>query len=81
MDEVRPYLRNALTALGFRVIPGEANYLLFYAFPGLDAKLREKAILIRSCANYEGLGEGWFRTAVRTKEESDQLLQVLKEIL
>ncbi len=81
MNEVRPYLQNALRESGFRVIPGEANYLLFHAFPGLDAKLREKAILIRSCANYEGLGEGWFRTAVRTKEEADQLLQALKEVL
>ena len=76
----RPYLQKGLEALGYRVIPDEANYLLFRGTPTLGADLRKKGILIRSCANYEGLDETWYRTAVRTREESQRFLDTLAEI-
>lgn len=73
----RPYLQKGLEDLGYKVIPGEANYLLFQGTPSLGEELRQKGILIRSCANYEGLDSCWYRTAVRTREESDRFLSVL----
>ena len=76
----RPYLQKGLEALGYRVIPGEANYLLFRGTPTLGEDLRKKGILIRSCANYEGLDETWYRTAVRTREESQRFLDTLAEM-
>lgn len=79
----RPRLRTGLEALGLEVWPGEANYLLFQAknVTNLKALLTEKGILIRSCANYTGLGPDYYRTAVRVPEENDRLLMALGEVL
>jgi len=68
--------------LGLHVIPGEANFLLFRAEDSkLGEKLRQRGILIRSCGNFAGLSESWYRTAVRTQAENDQLLRTLGEVL
>ena len=76
----RPRLLEGLRQLGLEVIPGEANYLLFQSQRPLVSPLRERGILLRSCANYEGLDETWYRTAVRTQEENQRLLTALKEV-
>lgn len=78
----RPLLSAGLTAAGCRVIPGEANYLLFYhPDPTLDDQLRRRGILIRPCRNYTGLGAGWYRVAVRTEAENQRLLQEIGGIV
>ena len=78
----RPRVTAALMALGVRVLPGEANYLLFEsADAALAEKLRARGVLIRDCANYPGLRPGWYRTAIRTREENDALLRALGEVL
>jgi len=72
-------------------IYGEANYLLFHvseedlhagenAAVPLDQQLRSRGILIRNCSNYPGLGEGWYRVAVRKHEENLQLIKAMAEI-
>ena len=73
----RAFLTRELTALGCRVCPSDANFLLFQSTPGLAERLLEKGILIRSCANFEGLDETWYRIAVRTHAENLQLLQTM----
>ena len=75
----RPFLRTALELLGLKVIPGEANYLLFRGPEDLEERMKRHGILIRNCSNYPGLGEGWFRTAVRTREDNKKLIQAMKE--
>lgn len=78
----RPRLAVGLTALGCRVIPGEANYLLFFCdAPELTERLRQNGVLIRDCSNYPGLQPGWYRAAVRGREENDAFLKALKEVL
>ena len=78
----RDHLSRNLSALGCRVIPGRADYLLFYCEDAmLDAKLRERAILIRNCDNYDGLGPGWFRIAVKGHEDNEVLVAALQEVL
>ncbi len=78
----RPILEEGLTNAGCRVIPGRANFLLFYhPDTELDKKLREKGILIRACRDYTGLGEGWYRISVRREEENQKLLQEINEVL
>ena len=77
----RPWLAQGLRDLGLRVIPGEANYLLFRSETPLLAPLEERGILVRSCANYIGLDETWYRTAVRTHGENERLLKALGEVL
>jgi threonine-phosphate decarboxylase len=72
----------ALEALGLRVIPGEANFLLFRADdPALARRLRERGILVRGCGNFEGLDEHWIRVAVRSGEENNSLCRALGEVL
>lgn len=73
----RPLLRAGLEGLGCWVCPSEANYLLFRGPEDLAERLRKKGIALRSCANYYGLGPGWFRTAVRTREENRRLLAAM----
>lgn len=77
----RPWLAAELARLGFRVIPGEANYLLFFSAAPLLEPLRRRGILLRDCGNYRGLSHGWYRTAVRTHEENQHLIQALGEVL
>ena len=76
--ENRAMLAEGLRALGFYVVPGEANFLLFSAKdPEIGEKLAREGILIRDCRNFPGLKPGWFRTAVRTVSENEILLAAL----
>ena len=78
----RRRMRTALEALGMRVVPGEANFLLYRcADHRLAEKLRERGALIRDCANFAGLEKGWYRTAVRTEAENTVLLETIREVL
>ena len=79
----RPKLLAGLRALGLTVWEGSANYLLFRAQGDftLKERLEGQNILIRSCANYAGLGADYYRTAVRTGPDNEQLLRALKEVL
>lgn len=77
----RPILRDGLRALGLRVLDGSANYLLFQAPETLGDALRQRGIVLRSCGNYPGLDGSWYRTAVRTAPENQQLLKTLQEVL
>lgn len=70
----RPWMIEKLSLLGLRVIPGQANYLLFQCPVPLLRPLRKKGILLRSCGNYPGLSDDWYRTAVRTHKENERLL-------
>ena len=81
VQKERPWLRAQLEALGLRVLPGEANYLLFRCPTPLVQPLRRRGILLRDCGNYQGLGPGWYRTAVRTHEENARLIQAVQEAL
>ncbi len=79
----REGLKHALEALGFWVIPGQANYLLFQA-PGifdLQERLLTQGILIRACGNYRGLARDWYRVAVRQEEENHRLIAALGQVI
>ena len=62
------------------VVPGEANYLLFEGPTGLAEALLARGILVRSCDNYRGLSDRWYRVAVRTPQENDRLMAALQEV-
>ena len=47
----------------------------------LVQRLRARGVLLRGCANYPGLGPGWYRAAVRTHSENSAFLQALGEVL
>ena len=77
----RIYLTEELTRRGLTVYPGEANFLLFRSQDDvLQGKLAARGVLIRNCANYRGLGAGYYRTAVKTREDTARLLAALDSI-
>ena len=83
LEGERPALAAGLSALGLDVVPGQANYLLFRAAGVTDLKesMLTQGVLIRSCANYHGLGEDWYRVCVGQAEQNRRLLAALSEVL
>lgn len=77
----RKKLKAALEALGLWVCPSESCFLLFRGPENLGASLREKGILVRDCANYSGLGPGWYRVGLRVPEENGRLIAALQTLL
>ncbi len=93
--ETRAYVKTAREALssglervpGLAVYPGEANFLLVRIDKsGIDAlelaaRLIRKGVAIRVCSNFEGLDSRFFRVAVRTERENEQLCAALASVL
>ncbi|MBC2347968.1 threonine-phosphate decarboxylase CobD [Listeria welshimeri] len=59
------------------------NYIFFHLEKPLDLRkeLLLKGIFVRSCANYRGLTENYYRVAVKTRDDNIQLLTALEVIL
>ena len=79
--EQRALLVRGLKDASMRVIPGQANYLLFQSRVRLFEPMLQRGFLIRRCANYVGLDESWYRIAVRTADENAAFLAALQEVL
>ena len=79
----RTAFAKALEGLGARVLPSRANFLLCdfgRDMTGTAAALKERGILVRTCASF-GLAGNWLRLAVRTEEENGRLIGEMKECL
>ncbi|MGK5095076.1 threonine-phosphate decarboxylase CobD [Deltaproteobacteria bacterium TL4] len=80
-------MRTALGALeGLKVYEAPANFLLLQwtATKNLDdlqAYLMANGFYVRDCRNFPGLQQNFFRIAIRTTEENQQLLAALKQCL
>ena len=79
--EERQFLTEALPEMVKRVFPSEANFILFTARPGLFRAMLEEHILLRSCANFRGLNETFYRIAVRPHDENLALLTALRRCI
>ncbi len=83
----RKFLEEGLSVFAdIQVFPSAANYLLLRlrghcTVRELQEQLEACNILIRDCANYQGLDKGYFRVAVRSIKENKHLLHALSEIL
>jgi len=69
-----------------KTYPSSVNYLLVEITSNITAaelkeRLVRQQILIRDCATFMGLTPGFFRIAVRTREENSRLVGCLKKIL
>lgn len=77
----RKFLINSLKELKFKVIDSDANFVLIYCEDeNLDKKLEKQGILIRNCSNYRGLKQGYYRIAVKLRENTQKLIEMLKII-
>lgn len=82
IKEERLKLVVGLRKLGLKVYEGHANYIFFYSKDKLlHMRLRVDGILIRDCANYRGLGPGYYRIAVRQAKDNEVLLQRIEQAL
>ena len=70
IEEGRNELTRRLTARGIRVFPSDTNYLLVKSDENLLDYYLKKHILIRDCANFEGLTQGYYRIAVKSADEN-----------
>lgn len=83
----RNYLLDQLTAFPMlKAYPSSVNYLLVQITNGITAielkeRLVQQRILIRDCATFTGLTPGFFRIAVRTREENSRLVDCLANTL
>ena len=77
----RERLYRQYAALGLMVFPGEANFLLLYSEKELAIPLAKMGYAIRDCSDFVGLKAGYYRAAVRTREENDRLLGAVREVL
>jgi threonine-phosphate decarboxylase len=83
-SERRGRMQTAIQTLGIYVYPSAANFLLLRLPGSVDCGqlwerlIREHHIVLRHCSNYEGLGSGHLRAAVRTDRENDRLINALR---
>jgi threonine-phosphate decarboxylase len=76
-------LQAAIAKLGIHSYPSVANFLLLRLPGSVDRQqfwermIREHHIVLRNCANYEGLSNGFLRAAIRTEAENERLIAAL----
>ena len=80
-------LQEELVRIGFRVLPGTADFLCFTARDkalrdrDLYGMLIEKGVLVRDCSNFRGMPEGYYRIAVRSHEDDSKLIMLIEECM
>ncbi|MEG0014177.1 MAG: threonine-phosphate decarboxylase CobD [Cellulosilyticaceae bacterium] len=83
IKEQRDYLQKALKTLGMKVYGSKANYIFFRCPLKIDLREKTKAygILIRSCDNYTGLDNSFYRIAVKSEKDNRRLIACLEQIM
>ena len=76
----RAWLTEQLSEIGITVFASNANFLMIKDGRQLEKELLKKGILIRDCSNYRGLSGGYYRIAVRRREENERLLAALAQV-
>jgi threonine-phosphate decarboxylase len=83
----RSWLEHELARLGIVMYPSSTNFLLLRFPASIDVSklwermIVEQQIVLRSCANFEGLTEGHLRIAVRSETENERLIRGLEQLL
>lgn len=79
--EEKMYLTEELQkGLAKEIYTSEANFIFFRSRPDLQKRLLEKGVLIRDCSNHRNLREGYFRIAVRSHAENEELIRRWREL-
>lgn len=77
----RLFLSKALSELGFKVFESDTVFILIKGMKGLYDLLLKKGILIRGCEDFHGLGDSFYRIAVRSHEDNGRLLKAVREVM
>lgn len=78
--EQRDFLTERISALGIKVFPSDANFLLIKSEVPLYKPLSERGIVIRRCGNFGYLNDKFYRIAVRTESENKKLIEAIAEL-
>jgi L-threonine-O-3-phosphate decarboxylase len=86
LKPARSHLFQGISILpGLSPLPGAANYLLVQSDHSVlqlqHDLLKQHRILIRDCLSFAELGDRYFRVAIRTQAENQQLLNGLASVL
>jgi len=83
ITEERMAMAAGLERMGLTVYPSRANFILFRdeANHDLYGALCKKGFRLRDCANFRGLGLGYFRAAVLTEEKNRRLIQAIAGVI
>ena len=57
-----------------------SNFITVYSDKPLYGKLLKRGILIRDCSNFRGLGKGFYRIALKSREENEILLKAIESL-
>ena len=79
ISKEREFLTEELKKSGFKLYPSDTNFILFKSEKKLEDKLSEEGIAIRNCGNFYGLDNTFYRIAVRTHAENEELIKVLRK--
>ncbi|MGN0335552.1 MAG: pyridoxal phosphate-dependent aminotransferase [Lachnospiraceae bacterium] len=79
VEKEREFLLTELKRLPFITYPSMANYLFFEGPENLCEVCEQEGLLIRDCSNYRGLKKGYYRIAVKTRAENEELIRVLRK--
>jgi threonine-phosphate decarboxylase len=83
----RTWLERELARLSIFTYPSSTNFLLLRFVADIDPRLlwekmiAEEQIVLRSCANFEGLAAVHLRVAVRSEAENERLVQGLERVM
>jgi threonine-phosphate decarboxylase len=86
-ERQRLWLEHELARLKIATYPSNANFLLLRFPTEVDAGLLwerlivEEQIVLRSCANFEGLAGNHLRIAVRSGSENEKLIRGLERVI
>lgn len=77
------FLERLKNLRGVEIFPSAVNFVLLRheRAQKILSELRQRKILLRSCANFAGLDEFFLRTAIRSRNENILLLNALEKIL
>ncbi len=80
IETERKFLAEKLSDLGFTVFTSDTTFILFKGPADLYEKLLDRNVLIRNCDDYEGLGRGYYRIAVRRHEDNVRLINEIASV-
>ena len=93
-ENVRQYCQHQKSVLvsaigrldGLEYVPGSTHFALFKVKQPLSAKmvcnaLKKKGMLIRDCANFQGLSEEHIRISPRMEDDNVKLVMAIREIV
>lgn len=84
IEKEKNYLYRELSKFkDIMVFKPSVNFIMFKTLKDIDLKyeLMKRNIIIRSCNNYNGLNENYFRMAVRTRIENEIFISELRKVL